>query len=100
MDKDALRRIRYSFWVRSHPQNFCIPLSSLDFHSICFDKKIIRSSTEVLCTLSSFLSYWADLQKGGDKEAMEDIAETIKTAALHFHPHEAPAEDTGMVLLH
>ncbi|KAF8691945.1 hypothetical protein HU200_039996 [Digitaria exilis] len=55
-------------------------------NDICFDRKRVRSPTEVVCTLSSFLLYWAGLQ-------------TIKQAALHFHPQEAPAEDIGMVLL-
>ncbi|KAF8765575.1 hypothetical protein HU200_008411 [Digitaria exilis] len=33
--------------------------------------------------------------KHGDKEAMEAGAEAIKATALHFHPHEAPADDAG-----
>ncbi|RCV39865.1 hypothetical protein SETIT_9G004500v2 [Setaria italica] len=53
---------------------------------VCFKGKMTRSPTEIICSASSFLTYWAG-------------AEALKEAALHFHPTEATAEDTGMVLI-
>jgi len=38
---------------------------------------------------SSFTTYWAGLQKGSDKEELEEGAEALKKTALHFHP-QAP----------
>ncbi|KAF8666468.1 hypothetical protein HU200_053579 [Digitaria exilis] len=50
---------------------------------ICFEKKKVdRSPTDTICIVSSFLSYWTDLQKDEDKK-------DINAAALQFHPQEA-----------
>jgi hypothetical protein len=66
-----------------------------------FDKKPIRSPTEIICLASSFLVYWAGLQKDeGAKQALEAGAEAMKEAALHFHPtQDAGAVDNGAILL-
>lgn len=69
-------------------------------NSICFDKKTIRSPTEIICSISSFLTYWAELQSQEDKEALEDGAEALKKMALHSHPRQAAPEDAGLMLLH
>nr|TKW33031.1 hypothetical protein SEVIR_2G206300v2 [Setaria viridis] len=68
-------------------------------NSVCFDKKIIRSPTEIICSASLFLIYWAELQKEEDRMKLEEGAEALKVAAPHYHPQEAPADDTGTVLL-
>jgi hypothetical protein len=68
-------------------------------NNICFDNKVVRSPTEIICLASSFIPYWAELQPEGDRQKLEDGA-ALKEAALHFHPHEAQAGDTGVVLLH
>ena len=68
-------------------------------NSICFDKKMIRS-TEIICLASSFISFWAELQAEEDKKVLEDGGAALKMAALSFHPKEARADDTGLVLLH
>ena len=31
-------------------------------NNICFDKKMIRSPTEIICSVSSFISFWAELE--------------------------------------
>ncbi|KAF8700468.1 hypothetical protein HU200_013055 [Digitaria exilis] len=54
----------------------------------CFENKKIRSPTEIICIVSSFVSYWADLQQA------------LKKTALQFHPQQSPPADNGMVLLH
>ena len=37
----------------------------------CFEKKAIRSPTEVVCSASSFIKYWAGLQTGQNKEELD-----------------------------
>ncbi|RCV19170.1 hypothetical protein SETIT_3G362800v2 [Setaria italica] len=32
-------------------------------NSVCFDRKTIKSPTEIVCLASSFIVYWAGLQK-------------------------------------
>ena len=54
-------------------------------NNFSFEGKLTRSSTEVICLASSFISYWAGLQKGNDKEVLESGADTLKQAALYFH---------------
>jgi hypothetical protein len=68
--------------------------------NVCFEKKMIKSPTEIVCMAVSFLSFWAGLQKDGDKEALEAGAEALKNAALFFHPGDATTPDNGIVLLH
>jgi len=63
-----------------------------------FWKKLIRSPTEIVCSVSSFLKYWAGLQAGQNKEELEAGAEALLKTALHFHT-QATGDDAGMVLL-
>jgi hypothetical protein len=37
----------------------------------CFENKLIRSPTKIVCSMSSFLNYWAGLQAGQNKEDLE-----------------------------
>nr|TKW38294.1 hypothetical protein SEVIR_1G105300v2 [Setaria viridis] len=55
-------------------------------NSVCFDRKIIRSPTEIICSASSFLMFWVELQKGGRQAKLKERAEALKTTALQFHP--------------
>lgn len=59
-------------------------------------KQANRQERQILA--SSFTTYWAGLQKGSDKEELEEGAEALKKTALHFHP-QAPGDDAGVVLL-
>ena len=68
-------------------------------NKIHFDKKVVRSPTEIICLASSFMSFWAELQSEEDKSQLEAGAEDLKKVALSFHPQEAQAEDVGVVLL-
>ena len=65
----------------------------------CFEKKSIRSPTEIVCSASSFLKYWAGLQSGQNKEELETGAAALLKTALHFHS-QGVGDDTRMVLLH
>ncbi|KAF8779870.1 hypothetical protein HU200_002136 [Digitaria exilis] len=58
------------------------------------------SPTEIICSISSFVSYWAELQQQADKEMLEAGADALKTMALKLHPQQASPANTGMVLLH
>ena len=67
-------------------------------NSCCFEKKTIKTPTEIICLASSFLNYWAGLQAGHNKEDLEAGAAALLKTALHFHA-QANRDDTGMVLL-
>ncbi|RCV21769.1 hypothetical protein SETIT_4G164200v2, partial [Setaria italica] len=96
-------------WVRSILPRFqhfhMVGLSAICWdlwnarNRVCFEGKMTRSPTEIICSASSFLIHWAGLQKVEDKENLETGAEALKEAALHFHPMEATTEDTGVVLI-
>jgi len=64
----------------------------------CFEKKSIGSPTEIICSISSFLKYWAGLQAGQHNEELEAGAEALLKAAMHFHT-QAAGDDAGIVLL-
>jgi hypothetical protein len=70
-------------------------------NNVCFERKKIRSPTEIICSASSLLKYWAGLQKGEEKEMLEAGADTLKNAALHHHPREQEQGESraGTVLL-
>jgi hypothetical protein len=55
-------------------------------NNVCFEKKKIRSPTEIICSASAFLKYWARLQKEVGKTMLEAGAEALKSAALLHHP--------------
>jgi hypothetical protein len=57
-------------------------------NNICFEKKKIRSPTEIICMASSFLKYWVGLQKEEEKIILEEGAEAMKNATLLHHPQE------------
>jgi hypothetical protein len=70
-------------------------------NNVCFEKKKVRSPTEIICSTSAFLKYWAGLQDEEGKILLETGAEALKNAALLHHP-QAPDRDeprTGTVLL-
>jgi hypothetical protein len=70
-------------------------------NAICFDKKRIRSPTEIICLASSFLTFWAGLHNDGNKKLPEEGAKALKEAARAFHTHAVAPEDhrAGIVLL-
>jgi hypothetical protein len=68
--------------------------------AIHFEKKQIKSPTEIICLASSFLTYWAGLSKEIDKQVLAAGAEAMKEATLHFHPaQDTETVDNGTVLL-
>lgn len=47
-------------------------------NNACFEKRIIRSPTEVICLASTFISFWAELQhQGGDRATLKAGAEAL-----------------------
>jgi hypothetical protein len=55
-------------------------------NGVCFEKKLIRFPTEIICLASSLLNYWAGLQQEAGKAMLETGAEALKNAALLHHP--------------
>ena len=52
---------------------------------LSFGNKRIKSPTEVICMMCSFITYWVGLQKTElEVQVIQDV-ETIKTVALFFH---------------
>jgi hypothetical protein len=100
---------QYWFWCeRFMPCNknlFMIGLAAICWaiwrarNSVCFDKKKIRSLTEIICSASSMLKYWAGLLQEEGKTMLETGAEALKEATLLYHPQEAQEPRTGTVLL-
>jgi hypothetical protein len=45
----------------------------------------VKSPTEIVCLICSFLTYWAGLLKEGLKEQVTRGAEVVKSTALYFH---------------
>jgi hypothetical protein len=67
-------------------------------NNVCFERKKIRSPTEITWSTSSFLKYWAGLQKEEGRDMLEAGAEVLKNAALHHHPKNKimESEDLGL----
>jgi hypothetical protein len=57
-------------------------------NTVCFDNKRVKSPTEIVCLICSFLTYWADLLKEGLKEQVIQGAEVVKSTALFFHKQD------------
>jgi hypothetical protein len=49
-----------------------------------------------VCLATSFLLYWAGLQKEEDKGALEMGAGALNEAALAFHPQVQAHDDQGV----
>lgn len=47
----------------------------------CFENKKIISPTEIMCTISSLLFYWAELQQEEDKKSLEKGADVLEHGA-------------------
>jgi hypothetical protein len=55
---------------------------------VCFDNKRVKSPTEIVSMICSFLTYWAGLLKENLRQQVNRGAEAVKTAALLFHGQE------------
>jgi hypothetical protein len=56
---------------------------------MCFEKKIIRSPTEIICLTSSFIVSWANLQQEGNREVLVAGAEGSESHGAESEPQEA-----------
>jgi len=54
-------------------------------NAACFEKKHIKSPTEIVCMICSFLTYWAGLLKEDMQAQVIQGAAVVKSAALFFH---------------
>jgi len=66
-------------------------------NSVCFDKKRIKSPTEIVCMMCSFLIYWAGMLKDGLKQQviqgeMIQGAKILKMVALSFHKQDVQSQ--------
>jgi hypothetical protein len=69
-------------------------------NAVYFEKKPLKSPTEIVCLASSFIMYWAGLHQEGERLDLEAGAEAMKATALHFHRRrDSGVEDDGAVLL-
>jgi hypothetical protein len=69
-------------------------------NNVCFNKKKMRSPTEIVCLICSFLAYWTGLFKEDLKEQVIQGAEVVKSTALFFHNQDMQArahDDLQMV---
>jgi hypothetical protein len=69
----------------------------------CFEKKIVRSPTEIICYTCVFLNYWAGLQKEEDPQLLEAGAAALQHNAVNLHPEQdgipEQAEETAPAAL-
>jgi hypothetical protein len=69
---------QYWFWIQKilpqSPSLYAVGLAAVIWaiwrtrNAACFDKKRVKSPTEIVCLICSFLTYWAGLLKEGLKE--------------------------------
>ena len=66
---------------------------------VCFEKKRVNSSTELVCSALAFIFFWAGLQKADDREQLETGAAALKDATVDFHHEGSAPGDAGVVLI-
>jgi hypothetical protein len=54
-------------------------------NKVCFENKRVKSPTEIVCMMCTFLTYWAGMLKDGLKQQVMQGAEAMKMVALSFH---------------
>ena len=63
--------------------------------NVCFEKKRIKSPTEILCSPCAFLTYRAGFQNLENQQHLEQGAEALKEMALQFQ-HRRPSLPSGV----
>jgi hypothetical protein len=69
-------------------------------NAVCFENKRIKSPTEIVCMICSFLTYWAGLLNEELKTQVIQGAEVVKTAALFFHKQNQQAVAKQQLVLY
>ncbi|TVU04426.1 hypothetical protein EJB05_49999, partial [Eragrostis curvula] len=59
---------------------------------VCFEKKFVRSPTEIVCYACSFIKCWAGLQADEDREALANGAGVLQQAAINHNPRQDPPQ--------
>ena len=62
-------------------------------NSVCFKEKRVKSPTDIVCMMCSFLIYWAGLLKSGLQQQVVQSVEVVKDIALHLHRAEPQIRD-------
>jgi hypothetical protein len=57
-------------------------------NAVCFDDRRVKSPTEIICMICSFLTYWAGLLNEDLKRQVIQGVEALKTTALIFHKQD------------
>jgi hypothetical protein len=57
----------------------------------CFDKKRVKSPTEIVRLICSFLTYWTGLLEEDLKDQVIQGAEVVKASTLFFHKQDLQA---------
>jgi hypothetical protein len=89
---------QYWYWIYNilpqTPNLYAVGLAAVIWaiwrirNAVCFDNKRMKSPTEIVCLICSFLTYWAGLLNEGLKEQVIQGAEVIKSTALYFHKQD------------
>jgi len=71
-------------------------------NAVCFEDKRIKSPTEIICMMCSFLDYWAGLQKPDMERQMKQGAERLKVMSLYIHKKvtEEDDQDDRQLIIH
>jgi hypothetical protein len=101
---------QYWVWVNKilphSPQMHAVGLAAVCWaiwhsrNAVCFENKRIKSPTEIVCMICSFLTYWAGLLNEELKTQVIQGAEVVKTAALFFHKQNQQAVAKQQLVLY
>jgi len=71
-------------------------------NAVCFDKKRIKTPTEIIFMTYSFLTYWVGMLKDDLKQQVIQGAKAVKMVALSFHKQDVQSystDDRQLILL-
>lgn len=100
---------QYNFWIQKTlpqcPSMHFVGLAAVCWgiwrmrNDICFEKKQIKSPTEIVCLICSFLTYWTGLLKKDLQDQVSKGAEVVKKTALFFHGQDVMHAQDGYQLV-
>lgn len=77
--------------------SYCRASSHYLRNRACFEKKVIKYPTDIVCYAVMFLNYWADLHKEQDKMALQEGVRILQQKVVSVHPRQVdnPRDDGG-----